>query len=276
MYKQFYNLEEYPFNITADPDYLFLSHHHSEALAHLVYGIQQRKGIMTITGEIGTGKTTICGALLNRLPNYVRSSLLLNPSFSGLQLLQAILQDFGFSHVPATKNDCIAALNRFLIHETSLGHNVVLIIDEAQNLNPPELEEIRLLSNLETQKEKLLQIVLFGQPELEEKLRLPVLRQLNQRISVRYHIPNLSQEDCRSYIVHRLARASESREPATQLKFTSQAVNHIFEKTQGSPRLINILCDRALLAGFASGDTIINAEMVDICAKEIFKYEHHS
>ena len=184
MYNEYFQFKENPFNITADPDFFFSSAHHEEAFSHLLYGINQRKGILVITGEVGTGKTTLCRTLLNRLDHNIKTALILNPNFSDLQLLQLVLKDLGLEGSFKNKNTCITALNNYLLKESNLGNNVALIVDEAQNLGVRQLEQIRLLSNLETEKQKLLQIVLVGQPELTEKLKLKNLRQLNQRVTV--------------------------------------------------------------------------------------------
>src|SRR3989344_5965287 len=176
MYKTFYDLKENPFNVTSDPSFFFSSIRHSEAFSHLIFGIEQRKGILVITGEIGTGKTTLCRTLLNRLDQKTKTAFILNPNFSEVQLLQLIIRDLGIQTGSKNKAALVDALNQFLLEESSRGHNVVLIIDEAQNLKAKQLEQIRLLSNLETEKEKLLQIILVGQPELYDKLKLPALR----------------------------------------------------------------------------------------------------
>lgn len=268
MYNSFYKFKENPFNITSDPDFYFSSSRHTEAISHLVYGINERKGILVITGEIGTGKTTLCRTLLNQLDEKTKTALILNPSFSDLQLLKLILKDLGINHPAKTKFDLIDTLNEFLIEETSLGNNVVIIIDEAQNLGVKQLEQIRLLSNLETEKEKLLQIVLVGQPELMDKLKLDSLRQLNQRIAVRYHIMPLDITEAISYILHRLNVASV--DPAhCKVKFTQEALETIFNISKGTPRMINVLCDRALLAGFTLEATVIDQHLIHQCAREV-------
>ena len=269
MYREFFNLKENPFNITADPDFFYSSRRHAEAFSHLVYGIEQRKGILMVTGEIGTGKTTICRILLNRLGAKIKSAFILNPNFSDLQLLKIIIKDLGIQGHFRTKNDLVDALNTFLLYETSKGNNVVIVIDESQNLKVNQLEQIRLLSNLETEKQKLLQIILFGQPELEEKLKLPELRQLNQRIAVRYHILPLDKNEIKYYIAHRLKITDNSQKYSPKIKFTIQAVDAIYTFTKGTPRMINILCDRALLASYVSGQHIVNQKIIEACAKEI-------
>ncbi len=273
MYNEFYSLTEDPFNITSDPAFFFPSTRHEEAFIHLMYGIAARKGIIVITGEIGTGKTTLCRTLLNRLDSRIKTALVLNPSFSDLQLLQLIIRDLGIPCTKENKLDLVTAITQFLMEQSLQGNNVAVIIDECQNLNIRQLEQIRLLSNLETEKQKLLQIILVGQPELCEKLKDKSLRQLSQRVSVRYHILPLLKEDVEKYIVHRLGIAGADK----RLKFTPQAFSAIFEYSKGTPRIINILCDRALLAGFARETFTITDEMIHTCAKEVQTvYEHHS
>ena len=269
MYEKFYNLKENPFNVTADPTFFFSSSRHAEALSHLIYGIRERKGIIAVTGEIGTGKTTLCRAILNNLDQSTKTALILNPNFSELQLLQIIVNDLGINCRTKNKLSLVNALNAFLLEESGKGHNVVIIIDEAQNLKVSQLEQVRLLSNIETEKEKLLQIILVGQPELLEKLKLPSLRQLYQRISVRYHLLPLDKEELDSYVQHRLKVASSNGKSKWKVQFTPKALETIFAHSQGTPRLINILCDRALLAGFVSGTFIIDDQIVYKCSREI-------
>ncbi|MFA5060469.1 MAG: AAA family ATPase [Candidatus Omnitrophota bacterium] len=265
MYKAFYGLKENPFSITSDPSFFYSSSCHQEAFSHLAYGIQQRKGILVITGEIGTGKTTLCRALLNTLDNRTKTAFILYPNFSELQLLQLIMKDFGLTPKNKNKAALIEALNEFLLQESSHGNNVVVIIDEAQNLKESQLEQVRLLSNLETEKEKLLQLILVGQPELGDKLKLSSLRQLNQRVAVRYHIRPLAKAELKNYITHRLNVAGASRE----LTFTPEAVEEIYLYSSGTPRLVNILCDRALLAGFVGETFTIDYHMVKKCIEEV-------
>jgi len=265
MYCQFYHFKEKPFNVTADPAFFFSSHQHQEALAHLFYGVNQRKGIIVITGEIGTGKTTLCRFFLNQLDKTVKTAFILNPYLPQIQLLEAIVKDFGISIKARSKFALIWELNRFLLQESEKNNNVVLVIDEAQNLKIQQLEQIRLLSNLETEKNKLLQIILVGQPELNHKLNLYELRQLKQRIMVRYHISPLLKEEIANYIRHRLEIAGSSGNP----KFTSEAILAISEFSKGIPRLINIICDRALLAGFVIQTNIIDIDIIKRCIEEL-------
>jgi general secretion pathway protein A len=266
MYKAFYGFKENAFNITSDPGFYFESSQHKEAYAHLLYGIRHRKGIIAMTGEVGTGKTILCRILLNQIDKQIKTAFILNPSFSQIQLLQLITKDLGISAAARKNNklELINALNQFLIDETSKGHNVAVIIDEAQNLNIHQLEQIRLLSNLETEKDKLLQIILVGQPELLEKLKKPSLRQLNSRVGVRYHIQPLNRDELKKYINHRLHVAGA---PAT-LKFTETALDKIFTFSGGTPRVINILCEHALLAGFVNDTFTINDDIIATAAKE--------
>ena len=268
MYCQFYGLKERPFNVTSDPDFFFLSDKHKEALSHLLYGVSQRKGVVVITGEIGTGKTTLCRFFLNQLDKNTKTAFILNPYFSEIQLLEAIMKDFGISLKYKTKLSLISEFNRYLLNEADSGNNVVLIIDEAQNLKPRQLEQIRLLSNLETEKDKLIQIVLVGQPELNRRLNLYELRQLQQRIMVRYHISPLDKDKVRDYIEHRL-RISGSRD---KIRFSEETFPVIFDFSSGIPRLINIICDRCLLAGFVAKTNIIDLNIIKKCVEELDSY----
>lgn len=248
MYEEFYGLKEKPFSLTPDPRFFFLSEIHRGAFEHLLYGIKEKEGFILITGEVGAGKTTLCRALLNKIESHaVDSALILNPMFSGQELLQCIISDFGIQSQGDTKKDYLDDLNRFLLKQQASNRSSVLIIDEAQNLPLPVLEELRILSNLETEKEKLLQIILTGQIELKEKLSLPRSRQLNQRISIRYHLHPLAKEEVPRYIQHRLTVAGSTGE----LRFSAGALREIYRYSQGVPRLINLASDRALLAGYA-------------------------
>ena len=269
MYTEFYGFKDFPFNMTSDPEYFFGSSHHMDAFSHLIYGIRQRKGIMVVTGEIGTGKTTLCRTLLSRMDDNIHTALILNPSFSEIQLLQLILKDFGIRGEFKNKLALINALNAFLIEGNELGRNVVLIIDEAQNLKPSQLEQIRLLSNIETEKHKLLQIILVGQPELLDKLKLSSLRQLNQRVAVRYHILPLEKEELRRYLSFRLQIARNGTAETQPVQFTDKAVDAIHLISQGTPRVINMICDRALLAGFVQETFSIDEKIIYKCAREV-------
>ncbi len=268
MYCSFYGLKERPFNVTSDPSFFFSSIKHKEAFSHLYYGVTQRKGIIVLTGEIGTGKTTLCRFFISQLAKNVKTALILNPHFSEIQLLEAIIKDFGITTTDKTRLSFISELNRFLINESSSGNNVVLIIDEAQNLKPNQLEQIRLLSNLETEKEKLIQVILAGQPELNRRLNLYDLRQLQQRIMVRYHITPLNKEEVKDYIFHRLNIAGS----LNRIIFTDEAIQSITDFSGGIPRLINITCDRALLAGFVAETYTIDREIIKKCIEELDSY----
>jgi general secretion pathway protein A len=255
MYKEFYGLREYPFSMTPDPQFLFLSRHHRVALDVLLYGIGERKGFIAITGEVGAGKTTLCRALLNSLDSKTKTALLLNPCLSDSQVLRAITDEFCLQPAKTTKKDLYDTINAFLLRELAANHNVALIIDEAQNLRPSVLEQIRLLSNLETEKEKLLQIVLVGQPELAELLDRDNLRQLKQRIALRYHVAPLSPDEIGEYIDHRLRVAGGD----SRIQWAPEALTFIYSYSRGIPRLVNVLCDKALMAGFIAETFIIDA-----------------
>jgi general secretion pathway protein A len=266
MYKKFFGLAEDPFNITPDSKFLFLSQRHREALSALLYGVRERKGFTLLTGEIGSGKTTMCRALVNELrTENVKLALILNPGLSELELLKAINDEFQIPSFYNTKKGLVDELNRFLIAENRKGNNVVLIIDEAQNLEPSLLEQIRLLSNLETESDKLVQIVLIGQPELNETLALSQLEQFNQRITVRYHITPLSDQEMHSYIKHRLfvARAK------VDIDFTDGALKQLFAATRGVPRKINVVCDRALLACYVDGSYTVDDKVMQKAIQEV-------
>lgn len=270
MYCKFFGLKEKPFNTTSDPAFFFLSNKHKEALAHLHYGVTQRKGIMLLTGEIGTGKTTLCRFFLSELKKNVKTAFILNPRFSETQLLESIVLDFGIKSAGKGKFELIRGLNNFLLKESAKGNNVVLIIDEAQNLKPELLEQVRLLSNLETEKEKLLQIILVGQPELNEKLGLYGLRQLRQRIMVKYHILPLEGQEIDEYIKHRLKIAGLKKD---RIDFSQEAIATISEFSSGMPRLINMVCDRALLSAFAKETAKIEQAIVNQCLDELNDYK---
>lgn len=265
MYREFFGLKEKPFNITSDPNFLFLSRVHKEAFAHLLYGIKERKGFLEITGEVGAGKTTLCRALLSKLDRNTKSAFIFNSTLPEMQLLQAILEDYGIVVGRRNKVSLLKQLNAFLIEELTRGNNVVLIIDEAQNLKASILEEIRMLSNLETDKDKLLQIVLVGQPELKDKLSSPNLRQLRQRISVRFHITAIEKAEIADYINHRLSVAGSSG----QIIFEPDAVETIFHFSGGIPRLINTVCDKSMLTAYVMETRQITAEIAQRSIQEM-------
>ncbi|NUM55499.1 MAG: AAA family ATPase [Candidatus Hydrogenedentes bacterium] len=246
MYEAYYGLREKPFNLTPDPKYLYLSEKHKEAFAHLLFGIKNRSGFVMVTGEIGTGKTTICRTLLGQLDENTEVAFIFNPYLSPEELLRKINEDFGIATTASTTRGLIDELNEYLLERNARGKNCVLVIDEAQNLAPPVLEQIRLLSNLETETQKLLQIVLIGQPELMQVLGLHELRQLNQRITARYHLHPLSADETKQYIAYRMRVAGARR----RIYFTASAIKRIFKISGGTPRVINALCDRSLLIGY--------------------------
>jgi general secretion pathway protein A len=256
MYAAYFGLKENPFNLSPDPRYFYFSRQHREALNHLIYGITEKKGFIVVTGGIGTGKTTICRTLLANLEDTVESALIFNSAITDMELLEAIHQELHLSlngH-EKTKKRYIDALNVFLLKCFAAGKNVVLLIDEAQNLSRDVLEQLRLLSNLETEREKLIQIVLVGQPELQDLLMSPALRQLNERITVRYNLGPLDRRSVPGYIRHRLAVAG-APEKAT---FSAPACRLIYRYSKGIPRRINVICDRAMLIAYARGQTTIN------------------
>lgn len=265
MYNQYFGLSESPFSIAPDPRYLFLSEKHREALAHLIYGVGDQGGFILLTGEVGTGKTTICRCLLQQIPKNADVAFIINPRQSVNQLLQSIFREL---RIPlekgATSKDLIDQLNQYLLDAHARGRNTILIIDEAQNLTIDVLEQLRLLTNLETNEKKLLQLVLLGQPELNQILDKPELRQLAQRITARYHLSPLSKSEVVNYIGHRLSVAG-CRAPL----FTRAALRRIFRYSKGVPRLINLVCDRALLGAYANNAEQIDRRIVDKAADEV-------
>ncbi|QNN25447.1 AAA family ATPase [Planctomycetales bacterium ZRK34] len=260
MYNDYYGFNESPFNITPDPRFLFFSERHREAFSHLLFGIQQRKGFIQITGEVGSGKTTLCRALLEKLGDNYKTSLILNPCLSLDQLLAAILKEFGIEIKKGQRDrvSMLETLNEFLLQQVIEGFEVVLIIDEAQDMSFELLEQVRLLSNLETDDRKLLQIVLIGQPELRDKINDKRLRQLRQRITVRYHLTPLSRREMDEYIRHRIHVCGGNGQPT----FSSWATRKIYGYSKGIPRLVNAVCDKALLCGFVAGVERLNARHI--------------
>ena len=255
MYQAFYGFREMPFNITPDPKFLYLSPTHQEALQHLKYGVQERKGFIVLVGEVGCGKTTLCRRFLNELDNgRFDTALILNPRVTETQMLKAILTELGETKLARSQVDLVAQINRVLLERIEHGKDIVLIIDEAQNLSFAVLEQIRLLSNLETDQQKLLQIILMGQPELKEVLAREELRQLRQRILVHYELHPLSSEDTAHYIHHRLSLAGGMGRPV----FTKRALRRIHQASKGIPRIVNNLCDKALLSAFIRDSDEVN------------------
>ena len=274
MYESFYSFNQKPFSVTSNPHLLYLSPRHKEALAHMMYGVRERVGFIEITGEVGTGKTTLCRSLLNQLDSTIKTAFIFNSNLSEMQLLQTILRDLGIKSTAKNKGGMFTELNQFLIEQLRAGNNVVVIVDEAQNLSKKLLEQIRMLSNIECENEKLLQIILVGQPELREKLRDPALRQLYQRIVVRYHIEALDRREVALYIKHRLEVAGSN---GAGPNFDDQAINVIYSYSGGIPRIINILCDKALLNGFVRENRHITQDTIQQAIHEIEgnAHEHH-
>lgn len=255
MYQSFYGFKEMPFNITPDPKFLYLSPTHQEALQHLKYGVQEKKGFIVLVGEVGCGKTTLCRRFLNELdPKHFDTALILNPRVTETQMLKTILTELGETKIARSQVDLVAQMNRVLLERIEGGRDIVLIIDEAQNLSFAVLEQIRLLSNLETDKQKLLQIVLMGQPELKEVLARDELRQLRQRILVHYELNPLSLNDMQHYIQHRLTLAGSVGRPL----FTRWALKAIHRSSKGIPRVVNNLCDKSILSAFIRESDEVN------------------
>ncbi|OGX06542.1 MAG: hypothetical protein A3G87_03610 [Omnitrophica bacterium RIFCSPLOWO2_12_FULL_50_11] len=261
MYRDYFGLAEEPFNVTPDPRFIFFSRQHLDAFSCLLYGIESRKGFIQITGEIGAGKTTLCRAILEKLKTKTHTALILNPKLSELFLLRAIAEDFGIALSAYDHKDCFDALNRFLLEEFHKGYNTVLIIDEAQGLTPKTLEQVRLLSNLETNREKLIQIVLVGQPELKDMLNHPALAQLRQRITIRFHLTPLDRNEVEEYIRHRLRVAGWP--PGVPNPFTQEAIDFIYEHSGGIPRLINNFSGMSLLAAYARSVFLVDAKLAE-------------
>ena len=266
MYTEFFGLNEKPFAITPDPRYLYMSARHTDALAHLLYGISESGGFIQLTGEVGTGKTTLIRSLLEQLPEKADIALILSPQLTTVEFLATIIQEL---HCPAPAERTVKAhidvLNAHLMSAHSEGRRVVLIVDEAQTLSPELLEQVRLLTNLETSKQKLLQIILIGQPELRELLDRPEMRQIAQRITGRYHLEPLRKEDTRTYVSHRLRVAGAQSDI-----FTKRAVSALYGYSRGIPRLINVIADRALLAAYTKDQRSVDARLVSAAANEVF------
>lgn len=249
MYEEFYGFSESPFNITPDPRFLFFSDRHLEAFNHILFGLQERQGFIQITGEVGAGKTTICRAVLEELGGHYRTALILNPVMTSKQLLWSVVSELGVEPESRNRLELVNRLNQYLLDQFAAGNDVALFIDEAQDLSLELMEQVRLLSNLETDQRKLLQIVLIGQPELRDMLNREELRQLRQRITVRYHLTSLSYAETEYYIYHRMSVAGANSTPS----FTRGAIRKIYRYSRGVPRLINAVCDKALLCGYVLG-----------------------
>jgi general secretion pathway protein A len=265
VYNDFYGFREAPFNITPDPRFLFFSDKHREAFNHVLFGIRERKGFIQITGEVGAGKTTVCRAILAELGPSYKTALILNPMVTATQLMRTTLAELGLEPRKLDRTAYLEILNRFLLAQAGAGNDVVLLIDESQDLEPELLEQVRLLSNLETDQRKLLQIVLIGQPELREKLNRKELRQLRQRITVRYHLAPLDRFETERYIAHRLRVAGADGRPT----FSSWAIRVIQRYSGGVPRLINAVCDKALLYGYVNGTYELRARAVRQAIREL-------
>lgn len=267
MYLPFFGLAEKPFSITPDPRYLFLSGRHAEALAHLVYGIDEAGGFIQLTGEVGTGKTTIIRSLLARPHDKASIALILNPRMAAAEFMLTLCEELGIGVPDSAENsvkELIDILNRYLLKAHAEGRRVVLVVDEAQTLAPELLEQVRLLTNLETETQKLLQIILIGQPELRDMLARNDLRQLAQRITGRYHLDPLSRDEAVAYIKHRLRVAG-----ATTDLFSNGALRELFRVSGGVPRLLNIIADRALLGAYSEDRHLVNAALVRRAAGEV-------
>lgn len=266
MYKDFFRLNEMPFSIAPDPRFLFMSERHREALAHLLYGVQGAGGIVLLTGEVGTGKTTLCRSLLEQLPENIDVAFILNPRMNVEGLLQTICEEYHI-HVPFDRfgiKTFVDALNARLFETHALGRQALLIVDEAQNLDAKVLEQLRLLTNLETNTHKLLQIFLIGQPELQNMLTQPEMRQVSQRVIARYHLTHLNQSEVHAYVAHRLRISG-----ATQLIFPEALLKHVYRASGGVPRLINLICDRALLGAYVQGQQQVTLPILRQAISEV-------
>jgi type II secretory pathway predicted ATPase ExeA len=264
MYERHFGFLEKPFNLTPDSRYLFLSPKHQEAYANLEFGVRERAGFLLLTGEIGTGKTTLIRHFLSQVGKDVRTAVILYPALSAGEMFHAILQDLEVPFAGGSLKDAVDTLANALIEAKSLGLKVVVLIDEAQNLKPPVLEQLRLLSNLETEREKLLTLVLVGQPELRDLLDQPALRQLSQRITSRSHLEPLSAEETRHYVRHRLVVAG-----GAGTEFDDEALRQVHSLSGGVPRVVNVLCDRALVGAFGRGLKSVDVELVEIAGAEV-------
>lgn len=268
MYLEYYGLTEPPFDITPNPRFMFFSAKHREAFNHLLYGIRERKGFVQMTGEVGAGKTTLCRALLDQLEDRFSTALILNPILNPEELVKSIAIEFGLPVMGLDRLDTLAVINSFLLQQVERGKESVLIIDEAQDLTEELLEQVRLLSNLETDNRKLLQIVLLGQPELRDRLNNYRLRQLRQRITVRFHLSPLTKSEVTQYVQHRLHVSGANGAP----RFTGPALWRVYHYSKGIPRLVNAICDKALLAGYVQQSETIDFRMVGSAVRELEGY----
>lgn len=272
MYENFYNFTEKPFSLTPDPKFFFFSKDHVEAIEHLLYGIMEGEGFLMLVGEVGTGKTTISRYLMEKLENEIYTSLVLNPFLDFYQLMQNILSDFGLLPMGDTKKELIEQLKEYLLNDIGpKGKRALIIIDEAQDLSKQTLEELRVISNIETNKEKLLQILLLGQKELLTKLQDNDLRQLNQRISIRYYLNPLKKNEISGYISNRLNVGS----PKQSIQFTKGAINKLYSYSKGIPRKINMLANRALISGFILESHTIKKSMIKRAQSSLFGEKYH-
>jgi len=266
MYKEYFGLKELPFSIAPDPRYLYMSEQHREALAHLIYGINSQGGFVLLTGEVGTGKTTVCRCLLDQMPEDIDVAFILNPKMTVEELLASICDELRIQY-PQGNNSIkvfVDHINTYLLDAHTKGRKTVLIIEEAQNLGTDVLEQIRLLTNLETTQQKLLQIIMLGQPELRDKLSRPELRQLSQRITARYHLGSLSRQEISEYVSHRLSIAGVHRK-----LFPDSVINILYRLSNGIPRLINLICDRALLGTYVQGRDRVDKKTLRKAAREV-------
>jgi len=267
MYREYFGLKETPFSIAPDPHYFYISEGHREALAHLIYGINSDGGFILLTGEVGTGKTTVCRCLLEQIPENCEVAFILNPTLSSVELLAAICDEFRIAHARGneTTKDLVADIYDFLLHIHETGRRAILIIEEAQNLTVQVLEQIRLLTNLETSQRKLLQIIMLGQPELRKTLAKPQLRQLSQRVTAQYHLGPLGKHEIDSYVKHRLAVAGLTHREV----FPPSVIRMLYNLTRGIPRIINLICDRALLGAYTEGKAKVDKSTLAKAAREV-------
>ena len=273
MYNEYFGLKDTPFSIAPDPRFLYMSGQHREALAHLLYGLNSEGGFVLLTGEVGTGKTTVCRCLLDQIPDNSSIAFIFNPKLTVDELLATICDEFGIKYPDGTASIKIFVdlINDYLLKSHAEGRKAVLIIDEAQNLSSDVLEQLRLLTNLETNQCKLLQIILLGQPELKEKLEQPELRQLSQRIIARYHLDSLPKKDVGAYVAHRLSVAGLQKK-----LFPDSTITKLYQLSGGIPRIINVLCDRALLGTFTQGGNRVSSSTLSKAAREVFGESNHN